>query len=197
MMERAASGAAADLVERSARRVDVAITVDVEFSIAGSFTDPGKFSPVSTANIFCDVRGKDHGLGLLLDTLREYSLVATFFVETANTHHFGDKPMGEVVDLLLRRGHDVQLHLHPCWRTFRSETWRQDVARKKPNDECARLSVAELEEALSHGIEKLQAWGAGRPVAFRTGNLSTGLSVYSAMARVGLLVASNLGLGLN
>ncbi|MBV8169813.1 MAG: polysaccharide deacetylase, partial [Alphaproteobacteria bacterium] len=127
-------------------RTEVCITVDVEFSIAGSLTHPDRYRPVSEAPVYGRIRGREHGLGFLLDTLADHGLTASFFVECLNTHYFGDAPMGQVVERLLAAGQDVQMHLHPEWLYFRDPRWAETVGTMmpRPNGSCAGRSLDEL-----------------------------------------------------
>ncbi|MGI9494225.1 MAG: polysaccharide deacetylase, partial [Geminicoccaceae bacterium] len=44
-------------------------------------------------------------------------------------------------------------------------------------------------------IDSFARWGAKKPIALRTGNLSAGQSVYRAMSRAGLALGSNIAAG--
>lgn len=174
---------------------EICVTVDTEFSIGGAFADPERCHPVGEDRVHCPVGGEDHGLGFILRTLKIYEQQATFFVETANIAYFGDRPMGRVVDTLLDNGQDVQLHLHPCWQVFADEAWRDQVRHGAPNDHCARLPVDRLSVLITEGIDAFARWGAPKPMAMRTGNLSAGRTVYRAMRDAGLPLSSNIAAG--
>ncbi len=174
---------------------EICLTIDTEFSINGAFAHPGSRVPLGEARVHCPVDGKDQGLRFLLRSLGEAGLGATFFVETANIAYFGDQPMGRVVETLLNHGQDVQLHLHPCWRIFDDPAWQSRVLDAPPSDQSADEPVEALSALLEQGIDAFARWGAPRPVALRTGNLSAGPNVYEAMARCGLPLGSNVAVG--
>ncbi len=175
-------------------RTDVCITFDVEFTIGGAFADPNEKQPVGERSVLCEVNGKSQGLGFILETLDTHGLSATFFVEALNTSFFGDAPMQRIANQILAAGHDVQLHLHPCWQYFRQQDWRERLATQPPNDSMASRSDNELETLISEGIAAFGRWGLPRPIALRTGGLQVDLAVYSAMARLDIPLASNVGL---
>ena len=177
------------------RPTEICVTVDTEFSIGGAFADPTRHQPIGEDRVHCPVNGRDHGLGFIIRTLKAYGQHATFFVETANLAYFGDRPMGRVVETLLGCDQDVQLHLHPCWQVFADEAWREQVKDAAPNDHCAELSVERLRALIGQGIDAFARWGAPKPIALRTGNLSAGRSVYRAMGQAGLLLSSNIAAG--
>ena len=106
---------------------EVAITVDVEFNIGGAFAEPSSRRPVGIESVECRVDGEPAGLNYILDTLERHGLRGVFFVEVMNTCYFGDLPMGEIARAIHSRGHDVQLHLHPCWAAFAHPDWQQRV----------------------------------------------------------------------
>jgi len=176
---------------------EICITVDVEFSIAGAFTRPDLYEPIALEAVNCVVNGEEHGLGFLLDTFRTFGIRATFFVETLNHCYFGDDPMRGVAQRILSEGHDVQLHVHPCWLHFRDPNWRSKVGVARPNDSCAGRARQELADIIGIGIETLQRWGVPRPIALRTGSLHVDRNVYAAMSEAGIGIGSNIGLGYN
>lgn len=178
-------------------KTDVCITVDVEFTIGGAFADPENKQPVGDQSILCAINGKSHGLGFILDTLQAYSLPATFFVETLNRYFFGDKPMARFAKQIRGGGHDVQLHLHPCWRHFQHSDWQNKLGRETPNDSMAGRDIEELQDLMLDGMDTLQRWGLPTPIALRTGGLQVDSTVYAAMEKVGLTVGSNIGVGIH
>ena len=172
----------------------VFITIDTEFSIGGAFHDPIANKPVGVAAVLCEIGGKSHGLGFLLDTFATTGVKATFFVEAFNSYYFGDAPMREIALRIRDAGHDVQLHLHPAWTYFRHADWRERLKSDPPSDHMDRRSIEQLRDWLADGIAIFQRWGLARPLALRTGSLIADRSVYQAMEQVGLRLASNIGL---
>ncbi|HEX8642818.1 MAG TPA: hypothetical protein VF702_02765 [Allosphingosinicella sp.] len=177
-------------------RTQICITIDTEFSIGGAFADPARRRPIGTDNVTCKVNGREQGLGFLLDLFSRHNATCTYFVETANAHWFDEREMGAIVERIIAAGHDVQLHLHPCWTAFQDSDWRETVRRGPPNDDCDALAEDELAGLIRAGVARLERMGAPRPIALRTGNLRASRSVYRAMRAAGLEVASNVGLAL-
>jgi len=177
-------------------RTKVFITVDTEFSIGGAFVDPINNKPVGAQAVLCNIGEEAHGLGFLLDTFSRFGTRATFFVEAFNTYYFGDQPMREFALRIRAAGHDVQLHLHPCWTYFKNADWMDRLKSDPPTDHMTGRSVEQLTEWLSDGIAVFERWGIGRPIALRTGSLMVDRSVYQAMEAVGLRFASNVALAL-
>src|SRR3989344_4745975 len=177
-------------------KTQVCITIDTEFNIAGAFSDPARFQPVGAQNVTCDINGRSQGLGFLLETFREHGLAATFFVETLNSIYFGDAPMRAITQRITQAGHDIQLHLHPCWTYFRDPDWRHRLLSHPPDDSMAGRSLEEVVGLIELGLQTFERWGLARPTALRTGGLSVDHTVYAAMAKTGLPIASNIGLAI-
>lgn len=188
-----------DLAARGAGAgpTEICITVDTEFTVNGAFHDPDRCAPIGEDSVTCRAGGREQGLGFMLETFAAHGIAATFFVEALNTVHFGDAPMGRVVERLLAAGQDVQLHLHPCWLTFDRADWRSRLDVEPPNDDCSGRSRDEVGALIARGLSALRRWGVAAPAALRTGNLQTDRTVYAAMAEAGLSLASNVGLGLS
>src|SRR5215469_18171800 len=129
--------------------VELCITADIEFSIGGAFTFPDKYVPLGEEVVRCVVGNREEGLGFILDALRRYGIKATFFVEALQIAYFGDTPMRRLTDRIQSAGHDVQLHLHPCWLEFRNRDWKSVTTRR--NDSCMGRSDAELDEMIDIG----------------------------------------------
>lgn len=174
----------------------VHITVDTEFSIAGAFQDPKKHRPVGPPAVYCPLNGTSGGLGFLFGTLAREGIRATFFVEALNTCYFGDEPMGGIAREIQAAGHDVQLHLHPCWTYFEREDWPQTLQTDPPNDDITLRPVEEVSRLIRLGQEVFRRWGVPEPRVLRTGGLRVGRTVYEAMQRCGMPIASNVGLAI-
>jgi peptidoglycan/xylan/chitin deacetylase (PgdA/CDA1 family) len=170
-------------------KTQVCITVDVEPSIAGAFAAPGQFKPLIHEPVAGIVEGRSEALGFITRTLREAGLKATFFVESMHTAYFDERQMGRYIDDLKSAGQDIQLHVHPCWLTFRDGKPDLD---NFVSDACADHSEARLVDILGRGIAQFERWTGARPAGLRTGSFSVSRNVFKAMARLGLRVSSTI-----
>lgn len=172
----------------------VCITIDTEFSIGGAFADPRR-KPVGEAMVRCDVDGRSQGLDFILDCLGRNRLQATFFVETLQRHYFGaSDPMCALARRAAGAGHEVQLHLHPCWAIFQYPDWRERVRLRPRQDDFAGRDPASTRALLRQGLETFADWGLPPPQVFRSGNLQHDDALYVALAEAGIPYASNVGL---
>lgn len=164
--------------------VMVCLTVDTETSIGGAFGDP-RLQPVGVEKrVFGKVGSRAFGIPLLMSIAEDHGLKLTFFVETLNRIVFGLDPLKRVVRSILDRGHDVQLHLHPNYRTF----LHPDKRRFPRPDFMHAYSVEEQAAMLEDGVRCLEACGASRVVAFRAGCYGADETTLRAMKAVGLPV---------
>jgi hypothetical protein len=175
-------------------KTKVVLTVDTEPSIAGAFRENEAHTPLIHEPVAGMVDGKSQALGFLVETLSGHGLAATFFVETLHTRYFPDTVMGGYVEGLLHAGQDVQLHLHPGWVSFVDGKFdRSNLA----SDHCHELETGHLAALIGEGADRIGAWTGARPSGMRTGNFSTGLSVFAAMSQAGLRHGSNICLAVH
>lgn len=177
----------------------VCFTIDTEFSIGGAFAAPYDARPVGEAAVWCPVDGRSEGLGFLLDTFAAHGVQATFFVEALHRSYFSLQnldPMRPAVDAIRAAGHDLQLHLHPCWTVFEQEDWPGVVGRQPRQDDFAGRPLASSIELIRRGQAQFADWGLPPPQVLRTGSLQHDRNTYRAIAACGLRAASNIGLGI-
>lgn len=159
----------------------VFITVDVECAeeriVAGRVQPPMGYDLRVWGRF--DNADRELGIALLMDELEAHGLRATFFVEPLGASFFGQQALSEVVRALVRRGHDVQLHLHPVQRLVDWHT--RGIAR--PSDDIADYTVEEQASLLSQGREMLVRAGAreGSIQAFRAGNFGASNDTWQAL----------------
>jgi peptidoglycan/xylan/chitin deacetylase (PgdA/CDA1 family) len=175
-------------------RTQVVITVDTEFSIGGAFRD-WTLCPVAEQRVWCVSDYKSHGLGFMLDCFAQYGITATFFVEVLNRHYFKRDPMRGIAEKLRAAGHDVQLHLHPCWTVFQYDDWRERAqVRTKPGiDAFYGRAEDESLKLMEEGLEIFHQWGLPAPTVFRSGSLHHDDALYRAQARAGIPYSSHVG----
>jgi peptidoglycan/xylan/chitin deacetylase (PgdA/CDA1 family) len=172
----------------------VCLTIDTEFSIAGAFADPAR-RPVGAPLVRCDVDGRSQGIGFLLECFWRHGVQATFFVETAQRYYFRDDPMRMLVQQARADGHELQLHVHPCWAVFQHADWRERVRAQPRQDDLAGHDVAATLALLRHGQATFAEWGLPAPQVFRAGNLQYDDNLYLAQSQAGIPYSSNIGLG--
>lgn len=171
----------------------VCLTIDTEFSIGGALVDPA-CTPVSAPMVHCDVDGRSQGLGFLLDCFRLHGVCATFFVETQQRQYFRGDPMYPLVQAIAAAGHEVQLHVHPCWDVFRHADWSERALRHPRQDDFVGRDAASTLQLLRAGQAAFSDWGLAPPQVFRSGSLQHDAALYLALAAAGIPYSSCIGL---
>ena len=173
----------------------VCITVDTEFSMGGVAAD-ARHQPVAEPMVWCDVDGRSEGLGFLLHQFARWSIPATFFVETSHRHHFPHDPMAPIARRIAAHGHEVQLHVHPCWSVFQHADWQARLRAQPRQDDFYGRSEDSSLALIEHGLAAFRAWRLAPPLAFRSGCLQHDAALYRALARAGVPYSSNVGLAI-
>ncbi|MDT7934979.1 MAG: polysaccharide deacetylase family protein [Sphingomonadaceae bacterium] len=178
------------VVARTPRsRLKVALTIDTEPTVALALTDPTRLKPLLDEAVYGEVGGRSQALGFILATLKTYRLTATFFVETLHVRAFGERPMRRHVEAIGLDGHDVELHLHPVWRSWADGEVLPDVPS---TDSCAEVPRGELADLFAEGAEQIERWTGNRPKAVRAGNFSASRAVIDASADAGLRYTTHI-----
>lgn len=177
-----------------AQSLTVCLTADIEFEIRGALTYPDRCSPVGAESVFRNADGKSQGLAPLVESLAEFGLPATFFIETMQVAHFGIDPMARVIEeLRLHPLIDLQLHAHPCWEYLRDPDWRKNVQNILKNDSMAGRGVEAAKSILTQGSAFFRQLTNQAPIAFRAGSLQVDQDLLRAQAEVGIPLSSSVG----
>jgi peptidoglycan/xylan/chitin deacetylase (PgdA/CDA1 family) len=169
-------------------RPGVFITFDVECSMGGAWQNPD-FRPVSPDQAVWGRYGdRQLGLPLITDILAEHGLPATFFVEAFMAEQGHPGQAEPICRYLLDRGHDVQLHIHPCHKFYAMKLRGEPFPA---TDELADLEPAAQRAFLAEGAERIERWTGRPPVAFRAGNMAASEETLRQLAAVGLRIDSS------
>ncbi|WAT18801.1 hypothetical protein OZN62_04320 [Aurantiacibacter sp. MUD11] len=164
--------------------VSLYVTIDTEYE--SGFT--AKRGPDSrAANFDRTIRGltPDGEVGIFhqMDVFDAHGLKGVFFVDPMPALLWGTGAVADVVEPILQRGHDVQLHLHTEWLDIAGErnplgTYRGPNIKDYGYDEqCELLGLAR---------QLLMDAGAPSPIAFRAGNYGANDDTLRALASVGI-----------
>ncbi len=172
---------------KNMHKSNVYITVDTEHSIGGAFSDPALKPVGNDRRIYGRIGEREYGIGLILDIADRYHLKITFFVEVFNKYFFGVNETREVVEFILKRGHDVQLHLHPNYLNFTLER-PQDI---QYSDLTGAYPLKRQVEMLREARQTLESYGAPHVAAFRAGCFGANADTLKALAANGFLIDSS------
>jgi hypothetical protein len=124
----------------------------------------------------------DAGIVYQLDAFDRHGLKAVFFVDPMPALLWGVGAIADMVEPIVSRGHDVQLHLHTEWLALAGaanplgDRTGQNLRDFTFEDQCALLCWAK---------DTLVAAGAPRPIAFRAGNYGANDHTLRALAELG------------
>lgn len=126
-------------------------------------------------------RGGAVGIGWQMDVLDRYGLAGVYFIDPMPALVHGVGAVAAVVEPVLRRGHDVQLHLHSEWLSFADNA---PVAGRGTN--IANFSLDDQVTLVGWARDMLMHAGAPAPSAFRAGNFGANDDTLRALAVNGI-----------
>ncbi len=158
---------------------DVLITVDTEMS-------PGLHGRgwSATANRASSVWGRvgdaAWGIDWQMDVLDAHGLRGVFFIDPLPALVFGADILPPVVEQVVARGHEAQLHLHTEWLR-----WIAHSPVGGRQGRClGNFALADQVTLLRLARDLLEAAGAPRPIAFRAGNYGADTRTVEALDRL-------------
>lgn len=126
-------------------------------------------------------RHGDFGIGWQMDLLDRYGLTGVYFVDPMPALVHGVGAIAAIVEPVLRRGHDVQLHLHSEWLAFADTA---PVAARGTN--IADFGLDDQVTLIGWAKDMLMRAGAPAPTAFRAGNFGANDDTLRALAAHGI-----------
>ncbi|MFW5798550.1 MAG: polysaccharide deacetylase [Planctomycetota bacterium] len=166
----------------------VLITFDVECSMGGAWHRDDLDPVPPRLGMMGDYGQRKLGLPLICRILGNSELAATFFVEVFNDELGWPGETEPVVQYLLDRDQDVQLHIHPNHKHYADYKKGLSTSRE---DDLAKLDESEQVALLEEGVERLKRWTGRAPVAFRAGNMGASVENLAQLERVGLTIDSS------
>jgi len=140
----------------------IIITVDTEASMY-----KGKPLPLSKM-VYGRIGGEFYGITKMMDIADKYGIKLTFFVSALEYLYYGDE-IKKVCNEIHKRGHDVQLHIHPAWKYKQKFLWEYDLNKQI--------------EMIREGKEKIYEWIGEYPIAHRAGGFGANLNTIKALQK--------------
>ena len=162
----------------------VYMTIDTEYS-ARLATRLGLHArqEVFERSITCVTDFGDVGIGYQMDVMEEYGMKGIFFVDPMPALVWGTSAIAAVVEPILKRGHEIQLHLHPEWLKIAGHA---NPLPGRTGRNMHQFTEEEQVELLEIARGHLMRAGAPAPTAFRAGNYGANDATLRALARVGI-----------
>jgi len=133
-------------------------------------------------DIFGRTSAGEFGIGFQMDVLDRYGLRGVFFVDALCADGAGPEVLEEIVSPILKRGHEVQLHLHTEWLARGA----QSLLPGRTGQHASHFSLDEQTKLIARGMENLHACGVPAPLAFRAGSYAANRDTLRALARNGI-----------
>jgi hypothetical protein len=153
------------------------ITCDTELS-AALFQAGANADDNFARSIDCD----GWGVGWQMDQLDAHGLKGVFFVDPMSALVYGVDVIARIVQPIVARGHEVQLHLHPEWLAWAKDQPVGDRRGRSIGDFGYDDQVTLLTLARRLLVEA----GAPSPVAFRAGNYGANDDTLRALTALGI-----------
>ena len=164
----------------------VFITVDTEMSPA--LHQQGWSAKDNLASsIFGQCTSGAYGISHQMDVLDEYGLTGIFFADPMPALLFGPELLQDIVQPIVSRGHEIQLHIHTEWLEFLPNSPVGSLRGRNIGDFPLDAQITLLDLAR----EMLCAAGAPPPNAFRAGNYGANDDTLRALRSLGIACDSS------
>ena len=173
-----------------ADKIRVYFTVDTETSLGGAWRNALGPLPVSRTMLGENGSGF-YGVPLIMDILEQHGFRATFFVEVFCSYLRGESEVRGVFDSIQKRGHDVQLHLHPVQRFYRDFVQGQG---RREQDLMFQFSPEEQSDLIAEGAALFRKLSGASPRAFRAGCYGASETTLRALRENGIVIDSSYNL---
>ena len=159
--------------------MNVYLTIDTELT-SGMYRaqGAGKIREIFNKSILGKTGEEDVGIGYQMDVLDRHGLKAVFFVDPMPALLFGVSLIREIVQPIVERGHDVQLHVHSEWLQY-AQTSPLDG---RLGNNIKNFSLEDQSILIRYARDVLMEAGAPAPVAFRAGNYGANDDTLRALA---------------
>ncbi|WP_293884271.1 hypothetical protein [Sphingomonas sp.] len=128
------------------------------------------------------------GIEWQMHVLDRHGLKGIYFVDPMPSLVLGEAVIASIVERVLARGHEVQLHCHPEWLEWAIAS----PVEGRRGRNIADFPLADQISLLDYGCGVLERAGAPRPTAFRAGNFGANDDTLRAVAAVGLTYDSSV-----
>lgn len=117
--------------------------------------------------------GKYAGIPLIMDICDRYGIKALFFVDFAEAWDYGKKAIADIVTLIIHRGHDVGVHIHPDHMADNKRLFLSEYSKE------------EQYEIISACTDLYREITGTQPLAFRAGKYGANRDTLDILAQLG------------
>lgn len=156
------------------------ISFDTELS-AGLYQRGADARANFESSILGRCREGDYGVHFQMDMLERHGLTGVYFVDPMPALVYGPEIIDRIVQPILTRGHEVQLHIHTEWLAFA----RFNPVGRHTGRNIGDFPLAVQKKLIGLARDILVGAGAPRPTAFRAGNFGANDDTLRALAALG------------
>ncbi len=162
----------------------VYLTIDTEYS-AGLAASLGVHAQeeIYDRSIACRTPHGEVGIGHQMEVMDDFGLKGVFFVDPMPALVWGVAAVARLVEPILARGHEVQLHLHPEWLAIAGDA---NPLGDRTGSAMHEFTEDEQVELIGLARDYLVDAGAPLPTVFRAGNYGADDATLRALARIGI-----------
>ncbi len=160
---------------------DVLLTIDTELSARLHQQSIDAAGNIANS-IFGRVAGGAWGIGWQMDRMDACGVKGVFFVDPLPALVYAPSILPEIVQPIVERGHEVQLHIHTEWLQWA----RQSPVAGRLGRHIREFDAEDQATLLATAIDLLVAAGAPKPIAFRAGNYGADDRTLAALAGLGI-----------
>ncbi|NWK98517.1 hypothetical protein DM806_23195 [Sphingobium lactosutens] len=139
-------------------------------------------------SIWAEAQGQKVGIGWQMDRLDRHGLKGVFFLDPMPALVHGADFLKPVVGEIVRRGHEVQAHIHTEWLAW----VRQSPVEGRQGRNIGDFTLADQIVLLGLAKRLLEEAGAPPITAFRAGNFGANDDTLRALAAIGILWDSSV-----
>lgn len=165
-------------------------TVDVEVNMRYQrLPDPATVVDEHVFGITSGCGSTGYGINYIMDALDARGMKGTFFVDVLMEYMVGERDTRRVIDTILSRGHDAQLHLHPNPNLYFAD---------KPSLQQIGLTYARARDvgsfraAMELATESYFRFTGKQPLAFRNGSYIFRDEYFSVLKEFGIKLDSSI-----
>ena len=125
------------------------------------------------------VDGQAYGYKKIIEMLDAHKASGEFFVDVYPTKQFGEERFATLCQTITKAGHGVQLHTHPITAFDEKRRYLKDY------------TLAEQEEIIALGMERIQKWTGVSAVAHRAGGYGANADSITALEKAGIIYDSS------
>jgi hypothetical protein len=162
--------------------VDVYITIDTEVWPRNSKWTESDLAADLEQDVYGRFENGEVGILYQMDVLESFGLRAVFFVESLFASAAGPEDLSRLVDVIQKRGHEVQLHVHSEWLQLGAGS----VLPNKTGKNLKNFSLDDQTLLIETALRNLRKSGANDVCAFRAGNCGANFDTLRALARLAI-----------